>query len=294
MKRFNRSSLLAITFFALCGNAFSADKAKATDDSPSSETMAAFVLKSLNEREQDAYAKYERAMAKEDIEAIKADLQSIVDGYDKLIGAAPRYTAAFISYGMMLTRIGEREAAVAMFNRADEIDPNLPVVKNQIGNYLAEEGKYAESLGFFLMAARLDPQEPLYPYQIGNLMVGYKKFFIDDGIYDPASIDIKIQDMFRVAATLAPSEMRYRLRYAQSFFDVTRPDWEAGLEEWQQLVSLTEDEAEQQLIKLYMARARFEMGHHSAARKILKQIDHPDLEKSKFSLIDQLNGEHPN
>lgn len=264
------------------------------EEAPSSETMAAYILKSLNEREQAAYAKYERAMAKEDIEAIRDDLQSIVDGYDKLIGAAPEFAPAFTSYGMMLMRIGEREAAAAMFTRADELDPNIPLVKNQIGNYLAEEGKYAEALGFYLMATRLEPKEPLYLLQIGNLLVSYKNFFVDDKMYEPDTIDLKIQELFRNAAMLAPHDMRYRLRYAQSFFDIARPDWEAGIEEWQQLVDLAEEEADKQLIKLYMARARFEMGHHSAARKILKQIDHPDLEKSKSSLIDQLNEKHPN
>ena len=74
---------------------------------------------------------------------------------------------------------------------------------------------------------------------------------------------------------LAPAHLPYRLRYAQSFFDVARPNWEAALEEWQQLVDFVESTEEKQMMQLYMARTRFLMGHHTAARKIIKKIDEP-------------------
>ena len=255
--------------------------------------MAAYLLKDLNEREQSAYKRYERALATEDVHSIKTDLQSIVDGYEALISAAPNYVAAFISYGMMLHRIGERIPSNAMLIRADQIDPYHAIVKNQLGNYQAEEGNYPEAMGFYQMAIDLRPDEPLYHYQLGNLLFSYKNFFIDDKLFLPEGIDLEIQNRFRKAAMLAPAHLPYRIRYAQSFFDIARPNWEAALEEWQQLVNFVESPEEKQMMQLYMAKTRFEMGHHAAAQKIIKGIDEPSLEHSKDILLKQINAKHP-
>tara|TARA_B100000212_G_scaffold341222_2_gene323806 strand:- start:1214 stop:2104 length:891 start_codon:yes stop_codon:yes gene_type:complete len=295
MQRFHRLRfvllLLAIPLVAV---SFGQEAAESdTGETPSSESMAAYILKDLNDREQSAYKRYERALATEDVHSIETELQSIVDGYEALISAAPNYVAAFISYGMMLHRIGERIPSNAMLIRADQIDPYHAIVKNQLGNYQAEEGNYPEAMGFYQMAIDLRPDEPLYHYQLGNLLFSYKNFFIDDKLFLPGGIDLEIQNRFRKAAVLAPAHLPYRLRYAQSFFDVARPNWEAALEEWQQLVDFVESPEEKQMMQLYMAKTRFEMGHHTAAHKIIKGIDEPSLEHSKGILLEQINAKHP-
>ena len=295
MQRFHRFRfVLLLLAIPLAAVSFGQEAAEIdTGETPSSESMAAYLLKDLNEREQSAYKRYERALATEDVHSIKTELQSIVDGYEALISAAPNYVAAFISYGMMLHRVGERIPSNAMLIRADQIDPYHAIVKNQLGNYQAEEGNYPEAMGFYQMAIDLRPDEPLYHYQLGNLLFSYKNFFIDDKLFLPDGIDLEIQNRFREAAMLAPAHLPYRLRYAQSFFDIARPNWEAALEEWQQLVNFVESPEEKQMMQLYMAKTRFEMGHHTAAQKIIKGIDEPSLEHSKDILLKQINAKHP-
>lgn len=295
MQRFHRFRfVLLLLAIPLAAVSFGQEAAESdTGETPSSESMAAYLLKDLNEREQSAYKRYEKALVTEDVHSIETELQSIVDGYEALISAAPNYVAAFISYGMMLHRVGERIPSNAMLIRADQIDPYHAIVKNQLGNYQAEEGNYPEAMGFYQMAIDLRPDEPLYHYQLGNLLFSYKNFFIDDKLFLPDGIDLEIQNRFREAAMLAPAHLPYRLRYAQSFFDIARPNWEAALEEWQQLVNFVESPEEKQMMQLYMAKTRFEMGHHTAAQKIIKGIDEPSLEHSKDILLKQINAKHP-
>ena len=295
MQRFHRFRfVLLLLVIPLAAVSFGQEAAESdTGETPSSESMAAYLLKDLNGREQSAYKRYEKALVTEDVHSIETELQSIVDGYEALISAAPNYVAAFISYGMMLHRIGERIPSNAMLIRADQIDPYHAIVKNQLGNYQAEEGNYPEAMGFYQMAIDLRPDEPLYHYQLGNLLFSYKNFFIDDKLFLPEGIDLEIQNRFRKAAMLAPAHLPYRLRYAQSFFDIARPNWEAALEEWQQLVNFVESPEEKQMMQLYMAKTRFEMGHHTAAQKIIKGIDEPSLEHSKDILLKQINAKHP-
>lgn len=255
--------------------------------------LAVFLLKQLNDREQEAYKKYETATSEEDIDQVRRELQSIIDGYEKLLAASPNYAPAYVSYGLMLNRTGNTEASYGIFLKADELDPMIPVVKNQLGNRMAEEAKYTEALGFYMLARDLEPTQSLYQYQIGNLLVAFRPHFIDDGLYTPLEIDSAIIDHFQKAYHLDPTEIAYKMRYAQAFFDIDNPDWEAALITWQELYKAAGSEYEQQVIRLYTARVRLEMKHHTAARKLLKQIDHPSLDESKDKLLGELNTLYP-
>lgn len=257
------------------------------------QSLAVYLLKQLNEREQLAYEKYERAIEAGDVDQVKRELQSILNGYEKLINDDPDFAPSYVSYGLMLNRTGNRDESYAIFLKADQLDPLLPVVKNQLGNYMAEEGKYEEAYGFYLLAAELDPRESLYPYQIGNLLVAYREHFLLDGLFTNPEIDQQIVGSFEQAVGLSPKELSYKMRYAQSFFDIENPHWETALEVWQELYKHAGSESEQQVVRLYTARVRYELGHHRAALKILEKIDHPSLQESKQTILDALNADYP-
>lgn len=256
----------------------------AKDNEVFGETIVTATLSRLREREADAYKRYETATTKEDIARIKTDLQSVIDDYEVLISQAPDYAQAFISYGILLQNVGEHNAGYAMFVKADEIDPYLPIVKNQLGNYMAEEGKYMEAYGFFTLARDLEPTESLYHYQIGNVLHSFRKLILDDKIFDEEQLDEQMQQSFLNAVLNEPGNLQYRIRYAQSFFDIRNPDWDTALKQWHEMIELAESDFDKQLILLYTARCRLEMNHTSAAKKLLKRIDHPNLQDSKAEL----------
>ncbi|MBC2606761.1 hypothetical protein [Pelagicoccus albus] len=255
--------------------------------------MAVYLLQQLNEREQEAYERYESAVSDQDVDQVRRELQSILDGYQKLVADSPNYAPVYVSYGLMLNRTGNREESYAMMLKADELDPMVPVVKNQLGNYMAEEGKYTEAYGFYMLARDMNPDEPLYHHQLGEVLVAYRDYFLKDGLFAPEEIDDQIIKHFRAATRRAPQSPEHKLRYAQAYFDVENPNWETALGVWQELYKMAGSEYEQQVVRLYTARVRFELGHHTAARKLLKQIDHPSLEESKNKLLDEINAEYP-
>ncbi len=267
--------------------------AKKKDDAAPQTNLAVYLLKQLNEREEEAYTRYESAVAEEDVDQVRRELQSIIHGYEKLIADSPDYAPAYASFGLMLNRTGNRDEANAMFLKADQLDPMMPVIKNQLGNYMAEEGKYTEAYGFYMLARDLAPDEPLYHYQLGNLLVAYRKYFLADGLFTPEEIDDQIIRSFRAATRRAPKEISYKMRYAQAFFDIENPDWEIALNVWQELYKAAGSEYEQQVVRLYTARVRFELGHYTAARKLIDQIDHPSLDETKQKLLDEINAKYP-
>lgn len=287
----NTTALIALAALALLPVAAQAQKP--TETLPEKTSLAVYLLQQLNEREQEAYAKFEVAVAEAEVAQVRRELQSIIGGYEKLIADSPNYAPAYVSFGLMLNRTGNAKEANAMFLKADQLDPMIPVVKNQLGNYMAEDGKYTEAYGFYMLARDLAPSEPLYHYQLGNLLVAYRKYFLADGLFAPQEMDQQILSHFRSATRRAPKEVSYKMRYAQAFFDVESPDWEIALGVWQELYSAAGSEYEQQVVRLYTARVRFELGHFQAARKLLKQIDHPSLDESKQTLTEEIDRKYP-
>src|SRR5208282_5215792 len=119
--------------------------------------------------------------------------------YESLLRDNPDFAAGYASYGYMLWRVGARKEAVAILLKANQLDPDIPLVKNELGNYLAEEGKPMEALNYYLAAIKLEPGEPLYHYQLGTLLYEARDDFMKSGEWTRASIDKAMFEAFRKA-----------------------------------------------------------------------------------------------
>lgn len=250
------------------------------------ESMAWRDLRKTVTRER---AIWERLRAHPDDEMEKqranAEFRDIMTAYENVIRAAPKFAEAYAAYGLLLSRTGNREEAVQVFLKANQLDHNMPMVKNQIGNFLFEDGRYSDALGYYLAAIKLKPDEPLYHYQLGSLLREYRKFFITDGLYTPAKIDRLMQEAFHEAARLAPDNWAYIYRYAESFYDLETPDWPAALETWTGLEAKAKPGVERQTIHLHQANVLARMGRRDEARQALDSVVEPSLQGAKAEVL---------
>lgn len=261
---------------------------------PSAESLAERNLKLLVAKERAIWASLEAATNEEDIETAKPKFQEVLTGYDGLIRDNPEFVPAFVAYGLLLARIDEHRASLAIFMRANQLDSNIAVVKNQLGNFLVEEARYKEALPYYLAAIELEPGEPLYHYQLGSLLTAFMDYFIRDRLYDRETIDSQMQSSFRNAATLAPDNWAYGYRYAESFYDLENPDWDEAMTQWSQLERRARPGIERQTIQLHQANIMIKQGRTLAARDILEKVDEPVLASNRRTLEDELEGRiHP-
>src|SRR5206468_7516084 len=143
--------------------------------------------------------------------------------YESLLRENPKFAAAYADYGYLLRKVGMRKESASMLLKANQLDPDIPMVKNQLGNYLAEDGKPLEAAPYFLAAIKLAPNEPLYHYQLGTLLVEGRDVFIRSGEWTRAALDHAMHEAFRRAAELAPDRFEFAYRYAESFADMENP-----------------------------------------------------------------------
>lgn len=259
---------------------------------PESQTVADQRLQRIYDSQQQVFA--EIADNPTLTEAARAQrLQNIISNYQSLLLDNPEYVYGYIMYGKFLRQVDQRQLANMAFVKANALNPDLAVVKQQIANYLSEEGEYDLALPYYLAAIRLEPQTALYHYQLGTLLHTYRKEFQVDGKLTADVLDRQLQDAFAAATRLEPQSRLYAMRYAESFFDVAGADWSAALPLWQALETTAEDEQQRQIILLQKARVLIALGEKAQAQAAIDAVNDPVLHGAKIVVQEQLSQPQP-
>jgi tetratricopeptide (TPR) repeat protein len=224
---------------------------------------------------------------------LRAEFQELVFSYEDYLKKYPDVAAGYVSYALLLEQpvLDERKRAAALFLKANKLDANLPIVKNQLGNYLAEEGKPLDALNYYLAAVQLAPEEPLYHYQVGSLLTEAREDFLKSGAWTRATLDQSMQDAFEQASALAPGNAAYAYRYGESFYDLERPEWSAALAFWREFETKVTAPVEKETIRLHQANVLIHQGKSVEARIVLATVTEPTLQAQKQKLVAQLAGQ---
>jgi tetratricopeptide (TPR) repeat protein len=273
-------------FLLLAAGLEPAARADAPAPAPATtETMAERKLKDIGEHQKVLFADAAAQGADLDQQGFASQVEQLVREYESLLRDNPNFAAGYASYGYMLWKIGQRKQAVAILLKANEMDPDIPLVKNELGNYLAEEGKPLEALNYFLSATKLEPSEPLYHYQLGTLLYEARDDFLKSGEWSRAAIDHSMLEAFRHAAELAPDRIEFTYRYAECFYDMQDPDWAVALKAWEGLEANAKSDVERQTMRLHQANVLLNMGKADHARKVLDTVTDPTLADQKQKLV---------
>ena len=254
-------------------------------------TVAAQRLGQIVEREQLFLKNSSSANKPLSEQELTRRAQQILSAYESYLEDNPRDVNGLILYGKFLRRMGQPRHATGLFLEADKIDPRLAVVKQNIANYLVEEGRLADALPFLLKAVELEPKEPVYHHQLGTFLFLFKEDLLSLGIASVQTNDRSMHEAFRTASKLSPNNFEYKLRYAQSFFDISEPDWIKALNVWQDLriQARSRPTSEREYLALGEARTMTQLGREKEAVTILKTITSPSLRATRESLIKELN-----
>jgi len=264
--------------FLLCLLCFSAPS---LSHAAGSEDDATTRLKEIVETQKQLFAKAEAEGEKADQDELRSQLQQLVQQYDKLLAEHKDFVPAYVAYGLMLGKAGMSKEAVTFLLRANQLDGNLPIVKNQLGNYVAEEGRPLEAINYFLSAIKLDPEEPLYHYQLGMLLTEARDDFIKSGEWTRETVEETLHKAFERAMHLAPGDWRYAYQYGLSFYELDPGQWDAALKFWQDFEKTLKPGVEQEVCRLHQAKVLHELHRTDEARKLLASVNETALARQK-------------
>lgn len=271
------SSILTACFLLLQGgaNAQSAD-------------LASNQLLAIAERETSIYQK----IAEDPDFYSEADLDrrinELVQSYRSYLAEQPKDVSAYVLYGKLLRRLGEYEQAFVAFLKADELDPEIAVVKQQIGNHLAEEGKGKAALTFYLNAINLEPETAVYHFALGQLLHDFRSDFIEEAVFTREALEREMLKAFRQAAALEPQNFDFQMRLGEAYYDLSSPDWRAALVHWRRLRSESSTSIQAEILDLHQARVLGELGRFDEAGKLASGVKNPALQKSKKQILDEI------
>lgn len=252
------------------------------------ESLADRTLRQLVEQQKALLAEEARKSPDFDAANFETQMQLVLQGYELLLRDNPKYAPGYAAYGYLLGKVGQRKASIAILLKANQLDPEVPLVKNQIGNFLAEEGRAREALPYYLAAIQLEPKEPLYHYQLGTLLYVAHDEFLKSGEWTADGLVHTMHEAFRQAAELAPDRLEFTYRYAESFYDLTTPDWDGALKAWNALEAKATTEIERQTMRLHEINVLLKQGKGDHARVLLDSVTEPALQAQKEKLVAQL------
>ncbi|MSU47542.1 MAG: hypothetical protein EXS37_00340 [Opitutus sp.] len=257
-----------------------------------SGNMAERTLKKIVERQLELFSEAAKQGENLDEAGFRQQVQSITHDYELLLRNNPQFAAGYAAYGYLLTKVALRKEATAMLLKANQLDSDIALVKNQLGNLLAEDGKPLQAAPYYIAAIKLEPKEPLYHYQLGTLLVEARDQFLkaNTGEWTRASLDAAMHEAFGRAAQLAPERFEFSYRYAESFYDLEKPDWAGALKAWSGLEEKASTTIERQTMRLHAANVCLKLGKPVHAKALLNSVDEPKLQGQKEKLVAELAG----
>ncbi len=252
--------------------------------------LAELNLRKIVERQREVFETAAKQGENLDEGSFRQQVQSITHDYELLLRNNPQFAAGYAAYGYLLTRVDMRKEAMAILLKANQLDPDIALVKNQLGNLLAEDGRPLQAAPYFMAAIKLEPGEPLYHYQLGTLLVEARQDFLKSGDWKRETLDSAMHEAFRRASELAPDRFEFAYRYAESFYDLEKPDWNAALKAWSALEEKAPTAIERQTMRLHAANICLKLGKRDHAKALLDTVDEPKLQGQKQRLLPQLEG----
>ncbi len=238
-----------------------------------------------------------------DPEKFRTEAQDLTNSYEDFLKKYHDYAPGYAAYGVWLGKVDMRKQSAAILLKSNELfgkeakagGATTPafartwaLVKNQLGNYIAEEGRPLEAVSYFIAATELTPNEPLYHYQLGTLLYEARSDFVNSGEWTRAAVDQAMSRAFRRAAELAPDRIEFTYRYAESFYDLDSPDWDEALKAWAALEDRAGSDVERQTMRLHAAHILIIQEKFDHARALLATITEEPLQKQKQKLLAEL------
>jgi cytochrome c-type biogenesis protein CcmH/NrfG len=196
-----------------------------------------------------------------------------------------REVSARVALGEYLWDAGEESRALAEWKAAEQLDPKNPRVIEHLAEAATARGEVREAAALYARAVSLAPKNPALHFALANVCFLFRHELIEAAHPDAESRLREALAHFAEAARLAPANADYARAYAESFYAVASPDWQAAIEAWKHVEALTPG---QNFSLTHLARVYLKMGHFDAAEDCLRRVQLPEGKAIKARLEEQI------
>ena len=200
----------------------------------------------------------------------------------------PRDAAVRNGQAEFFWSIGERARAVETWEAALEIEPKNAVVLDHLGGSYLAAGEVKKSAGYYARAVECAPQNATYRFTLANVTFLFRHELLDATQPDEAAVLGRALSHFAEASRLDPLNQEYARAYAETFYSLPKPDWNAGLAAWQRFSEIT---PQKDFAQTNLARVHLKLGQKDAARACLDKVQSLDFQRLKARLSERIETE---
>jgi len=207
----------------------------------------------------------------------KAQLKRLERDYQHFLHDHPRHARAMVAYGGLLYDEEDQDEGVRWWEKAIQVDPREPYAYNELANVYGHDGRAAKALEYYQTAIELAPTEPVFRF---NWATTCQLFRNESRAVYGWNVDEIFQhslEQFRAARDLAPQDFAMSTTYAETFYQLPKPDWPGAYDAWQFCLRQPLDDQQRAFVCSHLARVCIRLG----------RIDEAKLWVSKLSGNDQ-------
>lgn len=218
--------------------------------------------------------------------AHEAALKKVAVVYDDIIRRNPRSAEARNDYAEFLWTTAQHEQAVTQWEKAQQIAPNDAALCDALGAARLSMGHTRQGVLSLQRAAELEPASAYYHHKLGNAIYLFRKDLIGAIAPDENGVLETALRHLREASKLEPENLRYASGYAETFYGIPNPDWNAALAAWEQVLRISENK---DFARAQLARVNLKLGRRDAARELVSKIQDPQFQAAKRRLMRQID-----
>ena len=95
------------------------------------ESLPERTLRQLVQQQKDLLAEAAKGPERIDQDSLRTQFEQVCRRYEVLLRDNPDFAPGFAAYGFLLGKLEEDKESIAMLLKANQLDPDIPLVKNQ-------------------------------------------------------------------------------------------------------------------------------------------------------------------
>ena len=201
------------------------------------------------------------------IERWKARLKRLERNYQHFLHDHPRHARALVAYGGLLYDEEDEDEGARWWEKAIAADPREPYAYNNLANVYGHNGGAAKALQYYQTAIELAPTEPVFRF---NWATTCQLFRNESRAVYGWNVDEIFQhslEQFQSARDLDPQNFDLSCTYAETFYQLPKPDWPGAYEAWQFCLRQPLDDRQREFVCGHLARVCIRLGRIDEARQ---------------------------
>jgi len=222
---------------------------------------------------------------------IRARFDICKKAYEDFIKRHPQYAQARIAYASLLHDLGEEDTESDQLLKARDIDPTIPSVWNNLGNYYGEFGPMTNAFKCYEKAIQLDPTEPVYYHNFGDTVFLYRKDVREYYHINEQQVFDKAVGLYREAMKLDPTNFSLATDVATTYYGIRPFRTNDAFVCWTNALKLANDEIQREYVYVHLARINIKVDRLAEAQHFLDEVTNSSYGDLKRRLQRNLNEE---